>query len=83
MNTAIANEEMLRSAGYRYSFYFMAYVNRKDKKLFSVEALEGHSEDWIRERMEQPNESGEWMFFYTNDEQPSPAVAEAIAAQLG
>jgi len=81
MDEAIAKEQLLRTAGYYYDFYQMAYVNRKEKKIFSVEALEDHSEDWIRQRMAQPNDTGKWLFFM--NQQPSPAVAKIIAARLG
>jgi hypothetical protein len=78
---AIAKEQLLRSAGYYYDFERMAYVNRREKKVFSIEAMEDHSEEWIRQRIAQPNDSGEWVFF--SNEPLSPAVEEILVAKLG
>jgi hypothetical protein len=78
---AIAKEQLLWSAGYYYDFDRAAYVNRREKKVFSIEAVKDHSDDWIRQRIAQPNDSGEWVFFVN---QPlSPAVEEAVIAKLG
>jgi ABC-type transporter lipoprotein component MlaA len=80
-DTTPAKDELLRSAGFRYHFDRMAYVNRRAKKIFSVEAVEDHSEEWLRQMIEQPNESGDWRFYF--DEAPTPSVVSAFLAELG
>jgi len=81
MDTTPEKDEMLRSAGFRYHFDRMAYVHSKAKKIVSVEAVEDHSEDWLRELIEQTNDSGDWRFYF--DQPPSPAVVQAFLAELG
>lgn len=80
MDTTPDKDELLRSAGFRYLFDRMAYVNRKEKKVVSVEAVEDHSEDWLRQMIDQANDSGDWRFYF--DEPPSPSVVRAFLAEL-
>jgi len=49
MESNISKEELLRSAGFRYNFNRMAFIDRKTKKIISIEALEDHSEEWLGE----------------------------------
>ena len=83
MDTALEKEEMLRSAGFRYHFNRMAYINRKAKKIISVEALEDKSEESLREMIAEPNDSGDWRFYFTDGQQPPPAVRQAFLADIG
>ncbi len=80
MDTTPEKDEMLRSAGFRYLFDRMAYVNRREKKVVSVEAVEDHSENWLKQMIDQPNDSGDWRFYF--DEPPSPSVVQAFLAEL-
>jgi hypothetical protein len=83
MDTTTAKDELLRSAGYWYNFYRMAYVNRKSKKIFSVEAVEDHTEEQLRQMITAPNESGDWLFYFgVSGETPPPAVRQAFIAEL-
>ena len=81
VDTTLGKDEMLRSAGFRYHFDRMAYVNFKAKKVVSVEAVEDHSEDWLKQLIAQANDSGDWRFYF--DQPPSPAVIQAFLAELG
>ena len=80
MDTTLEKDEMLRSAGFRYHFDRMAYINSMAKKVVSVEAVEDHSEEWLQRLIEQPNDSGDWRFYF--NEAPSKAVIEAFLAEL-
>lgn len=80
MDTAIEKEEMLRSAGFRYHFGRMAYVNPKAKKIVSIEVVEGSSEDSLRQLIAQANDSDDWYFYF--EQPPSPAVKQAFLAEL-
>jgi len=73
-------EELLKQAGYRYNFDRMVYVNRAAKKLFSVEAVEDNSEDWLGEKIAERNDTGEWQFYF--NEGPSDAVRRDFIAEL-
>jgi len=81
MDTTPEKDELLRSAGFRYHFDRMAYVNSKAKKIVSVEAVEDHSEIWLKQLIEQTNDSGDWCFYF--DVPPSPSVVQAFLAELG
>ena len=83
MDTTPEKDEMLRSAGFRYYFDRMAYVNRKAKKIISVEAVDDTTEQSLSKMIAEPNESGEWQFYFTNGQQPPRAVKEAFLAELG
>lgn len=81
MDMALEKEELLRSAGFRYHFGRMAYINRAARKVVSVEAVEDHPKEWLEKIVRQANESGDWRFYF--DQPPSPAVVEAFLAELG
>ena len=73
--------QILEGAGYRYSFDREVYFNRQTKKAFSVEFVEGRSEDEIERliRDDAPNTS--WRFFFIKP--PSAAVERELANVLG
>lgn len=56
---------LLDAAGYRYNFDRMMFVNRKVKKGFSREFVEGNPESVIQRKIQESNDSGDWRF-YTN-----------------
>jgi hypothetical protein len=64
-------EELLKRAGYGYNFNRMAYINRRAKKIFSVEAIEDHSAEWLSAKIAE-NNNGEWHFYF--NEPPTAAV---------
>lgn len=80
MSTMDCKADLLRQNGFRYNFDRMSYVNRATKKVFSVEAVEDHSEDWLMERIREQNDSGEWQFYF--NEPPSPAVVRVFLAEI-
>ena len=73
-------EEVLKKAGYRYNLDRMSYVNRVAKKIFSIEAVEDHPEDWLAERIAEHNDTGQWKFYF--NEAPPPSVVRDIVAEL-
>lgn len=73
-------EEILWQAGYRYNFDRMAYVNRKAKKVFGVEYVADHPEEWLAEKIAEVGDSDEWQV-YTN-ERLSPRVYRDLVAVL-
>lgn len=50
MSADIEKENVLRSESFRYSFRLMAYVNRERRSVFTVQAREANTVDWIRTR---------------------------------
>ena len=81
MATLAAKSKTLEDAGYVYSFDRQAYVNRKAKKVFSVEFVEDHSDEELQKRIRE-NASGSGWRFYFNSE-PSDAVKRELESVLG
>jgi hypothetical protein len=79
MDTTPEKDELLRSAGFRYHFDVMAYVNAKAKKVVSVEFVEDYP-DRLEDVIEQANDSGDWWFHFV--EPISPAEKRAFLARL-
>jgi hypothetical protein len=73
-------ENFLRQAGFRYNFNRMSYINRAARKVFSVEAVEDHSEEWLLERIRERNDSGDWQFYFNDP--PSPGVIRDFLAAI-
>ncbi len=71
----------LNDAGYAYSFDRQLYMNRKAKKAFSVEFVQDHSEEEIRERIERRTDGLKWQFYFNAD--PSQAVKRELESVLG
>lgn len=74
-------EPVLRTSGYTYNFDRMVYMNRAKRKAFSVEWIEDHSEQELREKMAEPNSSGKWQLYFNSN--PSDAVLRDFLAELG
>ncbi|MGA7416061.1 MAG: hypothetical protein WBW33_36665 [Bryobacteraceae bacterium] len=80
MTRTATKQEILESAGYRYSFDREVYFNREAKKAFSVEFIEDNSETELKRRIEQMS-GADWQFFFNNP--PSDAVKRELASVLG
>jgi hypothetical protein len=63
-------------AGYAYSFDRQMYVNRKTKKVFSIEFIQDHDEDQIRKRIEARNAGRDWQFNFKGK------LAESVRREL-
>ena len=75
-------EELLKNAGYSYSFKRKLYLNRKIKQAFSVEFLEDHSPAEIESYLRKDAPSGnEWHFVFNDP--PSAAVKSELTNLLG
>jgi hypothetical protein len=74
-------EQILKNAGYSYSFERELYLNRKAKKAFSVEFVEDNSEEEIERRIQESIPDDEWDFFFVDP--PSPAVKRELTNLLG
>lgn len=75
MNT---KESILKEAGYWYNFDRMSYINRRAKKVFAEETVEDNTEEWLAERIAEPNTTGDWQFY----DEPAVAVRRAFVAEL-
>jgi len=73
--------ETLDKAGYAYSFDRQMYINPKTKKAFSVEFVQGHTEDQIRKYIREHTDGLEWRFYFISP--PSEAVKHELEGVLG
>jgi hypothetical protein len=73
---APTKSELLRSAGYRYNFEMMHYVNRQERKAFSVEFIEDHDEAELERCIaKEPKQAG-WEFFF--NEEPTGSTRKLL-----
>lgn len=80
MLTVAGKRQILEDAGYAYSFDRLSYINRDARKVFSLEFVEDHSEEALRERISEPTPPGEWAFYFNTP--PSEAVKREFAASI-
>jgi hypothetical protein len=81
MLTATAKQQILENAGYAYSFDRLSYINRKARKVFSVEFVQDHSEGELQACIDEPGAAGEWRFYFNSP--PSEAVKRELSLILG
>lgn len=75
------NSEALEQAGYAYFFDREIFVNRKTRKVFSMEFVEDHDEAEILKRIKENNGGGDWRFYFNSE--PSAAVRRELQKELG
>ncbi len=81
MTTLATKSGILEDAGYVYNFDRQAYVNRRAKKIFSIEFVEDNPEEVIRQRIAESTRAGEWRFNFSAE--PSDAVKRELESVLG
>jgi hypothetical protein len=75
-------QQIFEDAGYTYSFDHDVYFNRRARKVFSFEFVEGHNEAELEARIAEPTPTGgEWRFYFNKP--PSEAVKRDLSAKLG
>ena len=75
-----AKSDFLRDAGYVYTWNRELYVNRKTKKAFSIDFVEDHSEDQLREYIGQETGGPAWRFYFNSE--PSESVRRELQGVL-
>jgi hypothetical protein len=75
-------QHILENAGYAFSFDRASYINKKARKMFSLEFVQDHSEGQLQACIDAPGPAtGEWRFYFNSP--PSEAVKQQLAAILG
>lgn len=74
-------QQILDSAGYTYNFDREVYLNRKTKKVFSVDFLEDHTTDELQESIREATDSKKWTFYFNS--QPVDAAKRELTMALG
>jgi hypothetical protein len=72
--------DILDEAGYAYSFDRGMYINRKTKKAFSVEFVQDHREDQIRQYIREHTDGPGWRFYFNSP--PSESVKHELECVL-
>lgn len=81
MEKVTSKKEILESAGYRYNFNRMVYFNQAARKVFSVEAIDDNSEQWLHDRIAEENGERGWRFYFNAP--PSDTVRQKLVNELG
>jgi hypothetical protein len=82
MTTMTTKKQMLENAGYAYSFDREIYLNRRERKVFSLDFVEDHPEDVLEAKLrESAPSAGEWHFYFNSP--PSAGVERELSAILG
>jgi hypothetical protein len=81
VKTIDAKQQILDDADFTYNFDRQIYVNRKMKKIFSLEFVQDHDEHELDRCVHESTTGKEWRFYF-NDVLP-PAVRREIEALLG
>jgi hypothetical protein len=79
MSDLTDKEKLLENSGYRYHFDRMIYFNRTVRRAFSLEYVEGHSQQEIQKLLETPA-TNDWIFHF--NETPSDRVKQELAKAL-
>ncbi len=73
MEAVETKEELLRSNGYKYNYEMMHYVNRKTRKVFSVEFIQESDPETIEASIKSEPPLSGWQFFFI-EESPSDSM---------
>ena len=74
-------KDILKEANYWYNFDRDIFYNRKAKKAFSLEFVDDHREEELRQRIQEPTDGSEWKFYFNSD--PSEGVKRILEQVLG
>lgn len=79
MRQLATKDQLLEDAGYVYNLERALYVNRLAKRAFSIEFVQDHSEEDIKDCIER--ETGDsWMFYFNS--KPSDFVRRELERLL-
>ena len=81
INADAAKARMIKAAGFVYYYERELYVNKKTKKVISIDFLEENTEQTLLERINEPTSSDGWQFYFTSG-QPTPSIRRQLEAYL-
>jgi ABC-type transporter lipoprotein component MlaA len=81
LKTLDTKQHILDEAGFSYNFDRKIYVNRKTKKIFSVEFVEDNDEKTLEESIREETSGKKWRFYFNSN--PPEGVKREIEAVLG
>jgi hypothetical protein len=77
----MTKSDILLEANFRYNFDRDLWVNRKEKKAFSIEFVDDHPEEEIVERIGENTANNGWTFYFNLP--PSEGVKHELERVLG
>lgn len=80
MTELAVKEQLLKEAGYTYRPDREAYINRRARKIFSVDFLEEHEPDEIASKIREATPDNEWTFIF--NQQPTDSMKRELARLL-
>lgn len=81
MTELTEKEVLLENSGYRYHFDRMIYFNRAARRAFSIEFVEDHSFQEIKQLINEMPAANGWTFHF--NEPSSDRVKRELAEALG
>ena len=81
MPSIATKESLLKTAGFRYNFHRELFVNRANKKAFSVEFVDDHTPAELEQCIRDATGTGQWQFYF--NEPPSEYVRDELTRLLG
>jgi hypothetical protein len=80
MRALAMKADLLDERGYVYNFDREIYVNRKAKKVFSMDFIEDHGVNELEQCMDEETGGTEWRFYF--NDAPSRAVQRELENML-
>ena len=74
-------KDILWEANYRYNFDRDLFVNRAARKAFSIEFVDDHPEEELRQRIEEKTGGNCWTFYFNLP--PTESVKRELERELG
>ena len=81
MTELTEKEALLEASGYRYHFDRMIYFNPATRRALSLEFVEDHSIEEIRDLLNQQPAASGWTFYF--NEPPSDRLRRELSEALG
>lgn len=72
--------DVLFDADYHYNFDRDMFVNLRAKKAFSLEFVDDHSEETVRDGINEPTDGTAWRFYFNTP--PSVAKQQMLVRDL-
>ena len=81
MPTINEKTHIFEKAGYAYNFDRMMYLNRSEKKAFSLEFIQDHPEEELVKKIHESNDGNVWRFYFNYT--PPDGIRRELERVLG
>ena len=80
MTELIEKRDLFEREGFSYDLDREVYVNRRSRKVFSVEFIEDHSVDHLRRSISEKVDNRKWYFYFNT--QPSDRARRELEGEF-